>query len=47
MVDPVYALELTSGPSGQEDDGAAFRRRLDDELMRVHEEGDGSYDSGF
>ncbi|KMS77488.1 peptidoglycan-binding protein [Streptomyces leeuwenhoekii] len=47
MVDPVYALELTGGPSGQEDDGAAFRRRLDDELMRVHEEGDGSYDSGF
>lgn len=47
MVDPVYALELTGGPSGQEDDGSAFRERLDDELMRVHEDGDGSYDSGF
>lgn len=44
MVDPVYALELTGGPSGQEDDGAAFRARLDDELTRVHEEGDGDYE---
>lgn len=42
MVDPVYALELTGGPSGQEDDPEAFRERLTDEQMRLHEEGDGS-----
>ncbi|MEV0774911.1 peptidoglycan-binding protein [Streptomyces sp. NPDC050428] len=42
MVDPVYALELTGGPSGQENDPAAFRERLTDEQMRLHEEGDGS-----
>ncbi|MEU0008962.1 peptidoglycan-binding protein [Streptomyces sp. NPDC006314] len=41
MVDPVYALSLTGGPSGQEDDPAAFRRRLVDEQHRVHVEGDG------
>ncbi|MFM9366679.1 peptidoglycan-binding protein [Streptomyces sp. Da 82-17] len=41
MVDPVYALELTGGPSGQEESGAAFRRRLIDEQHRVHEDGDG------
>ncbi|RAJ70064.1 hypothetical protein K378_01225 [Streptomyces sp. Amel2xB2] len=44
MVDPVYALELTGGPSGQEDDPDAFRERLTDEQMRLHEEGDGSYE---
>ncbi|MFD5100809.1 peptidoglycan-binding protein [Streptomyces albidochromogenes] len=49
MVDPVYALELTGGPSGQEDDPAAFRERLGDEQLRVHEEGDGdnAYDFPF
>ncbi|MET8246151.1 peptidoglycan-binding protein [Streptomyces sp. NPDC005202] len=41
MVDPVYALELTGGPSGQEDDPDAFRRRLIDEQHRLHKEGDG------
>ncbi|WP_250399528.1 peptidoglycan-binding protein [Streptomyces cellostaticus] len=41
MVDPVYALSLTGGPGGQENDPAAFRRRLVDEQHRVHEEGDG------
>ncbi|THA27108.1 peptidoglycan-binding protein [Streptomyces sp. RKND-216] len=47
MVDPVYALELTGGPSGQEDDPQAFRERLGDEQMRLHEEGDGNYDGWF
>lgn len=47
MVDPVYALELTGGPAGQEDDGDAFRERMDDELQRVHEEGDGDYSGWF
>ncbi|KOU77633.1 peptidoglycan-binding protein [Streptomyces sp. MMG1533] len=41
MVDPLYALELTGGPSGQEDDPDAFRQRLVDEQHRVHTEGDG------
>ncbi|MCZ0988665.1 hypothetical protein O1M54_28555 [Streptomyces diastatochromogenes] len=41
MADPVYALGLTGGPSGQEDDPAAFRRRLVDEQHRVHQEGHG------
>ncbi|MFI9425656.1 peptidoglycan-binding protein [Streptomyces achromogenes] len=41
MVDPVYALSLTGGPSGQENDPAAFRRRLVDEQHRVHTEGHG------
>ncbi|MET9493383.1 WXG100 family type VII secretion target [Streptomyces sp. NPDC006552] len=43
MVDPVYALGLTGGPSGQENDAAAFRERLVDEQHRVHEEGDGDH----
>ncbi|SCK39794.1 hypothetical protein [Streptomyces sp. WMMB 322] len=47
MVDPVYALELTGGPSGQEDDPDAFRERLGDEQMRMHEEGDGNYEHWF
>jgi uncharacterized protein YukE len=42
MLDPVYALELTGGPSGQEDDPDAFRARLVDEQHRVHDDGDGS-----
>ncbi|GAA1528962.1 hypothetical protein GCM10009730_42730 [Streptomyces albidochromogenes] len=42
MVDPVYALGLTGGPDGQEDDPDAFRERLVDEQHRVHDEGDGS-----
>ena len=41
MVDPLYALELTGGPSGQEDDPDAFRDRLHDEQLRLHDEGDG------
>ncbi|UNZ15827.1 peptidoglycan-binding protein [Streptomyces sp. 891-h] len=41
MVDPVYALGLTGGPSGQEDDPDAFRQRLVDEQHRLHEAGDG------
>ncbi|MEU5211512.1 peptidoglycan-binding protein [Streptomyces sp. NPDC020742] len=47
MVDPVYALELTGGPSGQEDDPDAFRERLGAEQQRVHDEGDGDYDYDF
>ncbi|MFD7707737.1 peptidoglycan-binding protein [Streptomyces sp. NPDC059785] len=41
MVDPLYALDLTGGPSGQENDGDAFRERLVAEQHRLHEEGDG------
>lgn len=41
MADPLYALDLTGGPSGQEDDPAAFRTRLVDEQHRLHLEGDG------
>ncbi|MBL1107441.1 peptidoglycan-binding protein [Streptomyces sp. 5-8] len=41
MVDPVFALGLTGGPSGQEDDPVAFRMRLVDEQHRVHQEGHG------
>ncbi|WP_327351731.1 hypothetical protein [Streptomyces sp. NBC_01304] len=47
MVDPVYALELTGGPSGQESDDAAFRSRLHDEQLRLHEEGDGDNEYDF
>jgi hypothetical protein len=46
MVDPLYALELTGGPSGQEDDPDAFRRRLVDEQHRLHTEGDGGANWG-
>ncbi|MBO1334662.1 peptidoglycan-binding protein [Streptomyces sp. VRA16 Mangrove soil] len=42
MVDPVYALELTGGPDGQDNSDEHFRERLTDEQMRMHEEGDGS-----
>ncbi|MGW2417946.1 peptidoglycan-binding protein [Streptomyces sp. NPDC001709] len=41
MVDPVYALSLTGGPGGQEDDPAAFRQRLIAEQHRMHVEGHG------
>ncbi|MER6569263.1 peptidoglycan-binding protein [Streptomyces sp. NPDC001093] len=41
LVDPVYALSLTGGPSGQEDDPTAFRNRLVAEQHRVHLEGHG------
>jgi hypothetical protein len=41
MVDPLYALEITGGPSGQEDDPDAFRQRLVEEQHRLHTEGDG------
>ncbi|MDT0381891.1 peptidoglycan-binding protein [Streptomyces sp. DSM 42041] len=47
LVDPVYALELTGGPSGQEDDPEAFRERLGDEQTRLHEDGDGNYEYGL
>lgn len=47
MVDPVYALELTGGPSGQENDPDAFRERLTDEQLRMHEEGDGANEGWF
>ncbi|MEU8926566.1 peptidoglycan-binding protein [Kitasatospora sp. NPDC048545] len=42
MVDPLYALDLTGGPSGQENDPAAFQKRLLDEEHRVHAEGHGN-----
>lgn len=42
MVDPVYALGLTGGPDGTDDSPEAFRERLTDEQMRLHEEGDGA-----
>ncbi|KUN87720.1 peptidoglycan-binding protein [Streptomyces bungoensis] len=41
IVDPLYALGLTGGPSGQEDDPDAFKRRLVAEQHRLHTEGDG------
>ncbi|MDX2594390.1 MULTISPECIES: peptidoglycan-binding protein [Streptomyces] len=41
LVDPVYALELTGGPDGTDDDPEHFRKRLTDEQLRLHEEGDG------
>ncbi|MFF3562172.1 peptidoglycan-binding protein [Streptomyces sp. NPDC002574] len=47
MVDPVYALEMTGGPSGQEEDTGAFRERLRDEQSRLYEEGDGGYAYDF
>ena len=47
MVDPVYALGLTGGESGQENDPEAFRDRLVDEQHRVHDEGDGGYSGWF
>ncbi|MEU4151650.1 peptidoglycan-binding protein [Streptomyces sp. NPDC026659] len=42
LVDPVYALELTGGPDGTDDDPEHFRKRLTDEQLRLHEEGDGA-----
>ncbi|MGW5678017.1 peptidoglycan-binding protein [Streptomyces sp. NPDC003860] len=44
MVDPIYALNLTGGPTGQEDDPAAFRERLVDEQHRLHRKGWGGDD---
>ncbi|WP_328403472.1 peptidoglycan-binding protein [Streptomyces sp. NBC_00390] len=44
LVDPVYALELTGGPDGQDNDPDHFRERLHDEQFRMNEEGDGGYD---
>ncbi|NBE54683.1 peptidoglycan-binding protein [Streptomyces boluensis] len=41
MVDPVYALGLTGGRDGKEDDADAFTERLRREQLRLHEEGDG------
>ncbi|MEW9520904.1 peptidoglycan-binding protein [Streptomyces tubercidicus] len=46
MVDPVYALDLTGGESGQESDPDAFRARLVAEQHRVHEEGHGGENWG-
>ncbi|MER6994720.1 hypothetical protein [Streptomyces sp. NPDC000410] len=44
LVDPVYALELTGGPDGTDDDPDHFRKRLHDEQFRMNDEGDGEYD---
>jgi hypothetical protein len=44
MADPLYALDLTGGPSGQENDPDAFRERLDAEALRRYEEADGGHD---
>jgi len=41
LVDPLYALELTGGPDGQQDDPDAFRDRLVAEQHRLHTEGEG------
>nr|WP_237536589.1 peptidoglycan-binding protein [Streptomyces sp. SID5785] len=46
MVDPLYALDLTGGPDGQEDDPEAFKRRLVAEQHRLHTEGDGGKNWG-
>ncbi|MEU6660385.1 peptidoglycan-binding protein [Streptomyces sp. NPDC046821] len=46
-VDPVYALQLTGGPTGQDEDPAHFRDRLHDEQNRMHWEGDGSWKIEF
>ncbi|WP_053922277.1 hypothetical protein [Streptomyces chattanoogensis] len=46
MVDPIYALELTGGKSGQESDPDAFRERLVAEQHRVHQEGPGGKNWG-
>ncbi|MBO1332126.1 peptidoglycan-binding protein [Streptomyces sp. VRA16 Mangrove soil] len=46
MVDPVYALELTGGPDGQQDDPEAFKQRLVAEQHRLHTEGDGGKNWG-
>ncbi|MGY0024964.1 peptidoglycan-binding protein [Streptomyces sp. YJ-C3] len=43
LVDPVYALELTGGPDGTDDDPDRFRERLHDEQFRMNDEGDGDY----
>ncbi|MFD7610442.1 peptidoglycan-binding protein [Streptomyces sp. NPDC059828] len=44
LVDPVYALELTGGPDGKDDDPDRFLERLRDEQLRMYEEGDGDYE---
>ncbi|MCX5438187.1 peptidoglycan-binding protein [Streptomyces sp. NBC_00569] len=44
LVDPVYALELTGGPDGTDDDPDHFRKRLHDEQFRMNDEGDGEMD---
>ncbi|MFE4451546.1 peptidoglycan-binding protein [Streptomyces sp. NPDC056796] len=46
MVDPMYALELTGGPDGQEEDPEAFKQRLVAEQHRLHTEGDGGENWG-
>ncbi|MFG2591091.1 peptidoglycan-binding protein [Streptomyces sp. NPDC048438] len=46
MVDPLYALKLTGGPDGQEDDPDAFKQRLVAEQHRLHTEGEGGENWG-
>ncbi|MGW9123307.1 peptidoglycan-binding protein, partial [Streptomyces sp. NPDC055663] len=46
MVDPLYALDLTGGPDGQQDDPEAFKQRLVAEQHRLHTEGDGGENWG-
>ncbi|MFD7528887.1 peptidoglycan-binding protein [Streptomyces sp. NPDC059849] len=46
MVDPLYALDLTGGPDGQQDDPDAFKQRLVAEQHRLHTEGDGGENWG-
>jgi hypothetical protein len=41
LVDPLSALDLTGGPSGQEDSAKAFKQRLVAEQHRLQVEGDG------
>ncbi|MFD4763328.1 hypothetical protein ACFWOJ_32110 [Streptomyces sp. NPDC058439] len=46
MVDRLYALDLTGGPDGQQDDPDAFEQRLVAEQRRLHNEGDGGENRG-
>lgn len=46
IVDPLYALDLTGGPDGQQDDPDAFRQRLVAEQHRLHTAGDGGKNWG-
>lgn len=46
MDDRLYALDLTGGPDGQQDDPDAFKQRLVAEQRRLHNEGDGGENCG-
>lgn len=46
MADPLYALDLTGGPDGQQDDPEAFKQRLVAEQHRLHTEGEGGENWG-